>query len=63
MATLKPFKGLRPVPPMADQVASPPYDVMNPAEARKLVKGNQWSFLHVIKSEVDLPEDINLYDK
>ena len=37
MATLKPFKGLRPVPQMADQIASPPYDVMNPAEAREAV--------------------------
>jgi uncharacterized protein (DUF1015 family) len=63
MATLKPFKGLRPVPQMASQVASPPYDVLNPAEARALVRGNKWSFLHVNKSEVDLPEDINLYDK
>jgi len=63
MATLKPFKGLRPVPQMADQVASPPYDVMNPEEAREVVKGNKWSFLHVIKSEIDLPEDTNLYDK
>jgi len=63
MATLKPFKGLRPVPQMADQVASPPYDVMNPAEARELVRGNEWSFLHVIKSEVDLPEDTSLYDQ
>ncbi|MBE2220426.1 MAG: DUF1015 domain-containing protein [Anaerolineae bacterium] len=62
MATLKPFKGVRPVPQMADQVASPPYDVMSPAEARELVRGNKWSFLHVIKSEVDLPEDTYLYD-
>lgn len=63
MATLKPFKGLRPVPQMADQVASPPYDVMNPAEARSFVKGNEWSFLHVIKAEIDLPEDTKLYDQ
>jgi uncharacterized protein (DUF1015 family) len=63
MATLKPFRGLRPVPQMADLVASPPYDVMNPAEARELVKENEWSFLRVIKAEVDLPEDTNLYDQ
>ncbi len=63
MATLKPFKGLRPVPQMADQVASPPYDVMDPAEAKEFVKGNEWSFLRVIKAEVDLPDDTNLYDQ
>ncbi len=63
MATLKPFKGIRPVPQLAAQVASPPYDVMNSAEARELVRGNEWSFLHVIKSEVDLPENINPYDQ
>ena len=55
MTTFKPFKGLRPAPHMASQVAALPYDVLNSEEARDLVKQNPWSFLHVTKSEVDLP--------
>ena len=45
------------------EVASRPYDVLNSAEARVEVEGNPHSFLHVVKPEVDLPEDINLYSE
>ena len=61
MTTFKPFKGLRPTPSMASQVAAPPYDVLNSDEARHLVKGNPWSFLHVTKSEIDLPPETDHY--
>ena len=44
-------------------VASRPYDVLNSKEARVEVEGNSWSFLHVVKPEVDLPEDTNLYSE
>jgi len=54
---------MRPVPDKIAQVASPPYDVLNSAEARIKAKGNPISFLHVVKPEIDLPEDINLYDE
>ncbi|CAM0497228.1 DUF1015 domain-containing protein [Thermoanaerobacter kivui] len=63
MATIKPFKAIRPAPHLADKVASLPYDVVNSEEARELVKGNSYSFLHVDRSEVDLDPSINLYDK
>lgn len=63
MANAKPFKGLRPVPEKIDQVASPPYDVLNSAEAREKVKGNSNSFLHVIKPEIDLDPSIDPYDE
>jgi uncharacterized protein (DUF1015 family) len=43
-------------------VAAPPYDVLSSAEARVMAMGNPISFLHVNKPEIDLPEDINLYD-
>ena len=62
MAVLKPFKAHRPAPDLADKVAALPYDVMNSQEAREVVKGNPYSFLHVDKSEVDLPEDIDIHD-
>ena len=61
MAIIKAFKALRPIPAKAAAVAALPYDVMNSAEARKMVEGNPDSFLHVDKAEVDLPENTYLY--
>jgi uncharacterized protein (DUF1015 family) len=61
MAILKPFKAVRPAPELADKVAALPYDVMNSAEARELVKGNPYSFLHVDKAEIDLDPATDLY--
>lgn len=63
MVKIKGFKGIRPKPELAEKIASHPYDVINSAEARELVRENPYSFLHVVKSEVDLPEDINLYSE
>jgi uncharacterized protein (DUF1015 family) len=57
MAIIKPFKALRPKTESAQQVASRPYDVLNSAEARVEAKENLLSFLHVTKSEIDLPEE------
>ncbi|MCK5689259.1 DUF1015 domain-containing protein, partial [Myxococcota bacterium] len=62
MATVYPFRALRPRPDLADQVASVPYDVVNRAEARALADGNQKSFLHVTKPEIDLSDEVGLYD-
>ena len=55
MANIKPFKALRPKPELVKQVASRPYDVLNSEEAREEAKNNPHSFLHVTKSEIDLP--------
>jgi uncharacterized protein (DUF1015 family) len=62
MVMLKPFKGLRPKKDLVQKVASFPYDVINSTEARKIAKNNPMSFLHIVKPEIDLPEDIDLYD-
>jgi uncharacterized protein (DUF1015 family) len=59
---LRPFKAWRPVPELVTSVASPPYDVVSRAEAAALAKGNPLSFLHVVRSEIDLPEDVEPYD-
>ncbi|MDX1530267.1 MAG: DUF1015 family protein [Rhodothermales bacterium] len=56
MATVLPFRALRPVPDHAEEVASVPYDVVDTAEARALAEGRPHSFLHVIRPEIDLPE-------
>lgn len=61
MAKVKPFRAFRPRPDVAEKVASPPYDVLNSAEARVMAEGNPYSFLHVVKPEIDLPEGTDLY--
>lgn len=63
MAIIRPFQSLRPQPQLAQQVASRPYDVLNSEEARQEAKDNPVSFLHVTKSEIDLPADIDLHSK
>ena len=61
MAILKPFKAIRPKDEFASQVGALPYDVMNSEEAREMVKDKPYSFLHVDKAEVDLPQGIDIY--
>ncbi|MBD3415212.1 MAG: DUF1015 family protein [Candidatus Aminicenantes bacterium] len=63
MAVLKKFKALRPKKGLEERVASFPYDVLSSEEARELVRDNPYSFLHVVKPEVDLPEDTDLYSE
>ncbi len=59
MAIVKAFKGLRPPKSIVAQLASRPYDVLNSEEARIEAEGNQYSLLHVTKSEIDLPKGID----
>ncbi len=61
MAIFRPFKAIRPIPEMAQDIAALPYDVMNSAEAKEMVEGKPYSFLHVDKAEIDfdpIPENI-----
>ncbi len=62
MAHLHPFPGLRPRPDLVSKIASPPYDVLNSDEAREMARSNEYSFLHVVKPEIDLDPSINQYD-
>jgi uncharacterized protein (DUF1015 family) len=59
MAILKAFRGFRPPKEIAKQLASRPYDVLNSKEARKEADGNEYSLLHIIKPEIDLPEGMD----
>jgi len=61
MATIKPFRALRPHKQYAAQLASKPYDVLSSDEARQETAGNLLSFLHVTKSEIDLPADTDIH--
>jgi uncharacterized protein (DUF1015 family) len=63
VATIKPFKALRPQAQFAKQVASRPYDVLNSAEAKVEAQGNPHSFLHITKSEIGLSENTNQYSE
>ena len=56
MAIVHPFKALRPQPQFAPKVAARPYDVLNSLEAKIEARGNPHSFLHITKSEIDLPD-------
>ena len=63
MAKIRPFEALRPQPQLAKQVASKPYDVLNSAEAKLEAVGNAYSFLHITKSEIDLPESVDIHSQ
>jgi len=63
MVTISPFKALRPDAQFAKQIASRPYDVLNSKEAKVEAQGNPSSFLHITKSEIDLPESIEVHSQ
>ncbi|MFA6317446.1 MAG: DUF1015 domain-containing protein [Elusimicrobiota bacterium] len=56
-----PLQGIRPAKGRAQEVAAPPYDVLDSEEARELAKGKPWSFLHVSKPEIDFPPGADVY--
>lgn len=62
MAVIKPFKGIRPPKALVEQVASRPYDVLNSAEAREEVGGNEKSLYHIIKPEINFPVGTDEHD-
>jgi uncharacterized protein (DUF1015 family) len=59
---LKPFRAIRPAPALAASIAAPPYDVVSRREAARLARDNPLSFLHVCRSEIDLPDEVDAYD-
>ena len=63
MATIKPFKGLRPPQSLVEKVASRPYDVLNSDEARREAEGNDMSLYHIIRPEIDFPVGTDEHDE
>ncbi len=61
MITFKPFRAFRPSASLVSKVASRPYDVLNSDEARREAAGNPYSFLRVIKPEIELSENTDPY--
>lgn len=62
MAYIHPFRAWRPETDKIEEVACVPYDVVDTTEARQLAEGKPYSFLHVIRPEIDLPAETSLYD-
>lgn len=63
MAQIRPFKALRPKKELAEQVASRPYDVLNSSEAKAEANNNPFSFLHITKAEIDLPDGVDIHSQ
>jgi uncharacterized protein (DUF1015 family) len=61
MATLHPFRALRPKPDAAASIAAVPYDVVSTEEARAIAEGNPRSFLRVSRAELELPDGTDPY--
>jgi len=61
MATIRPFRALRPTPEVAARTSAVPYDVVNVEEARALAAGNPLSFLHVSRAEIDMDPGVDVY--
>ncbi len=63
MAVVRPFRALRPRKDLVERVASLPFDVMDRNEAKQMAKGNPYSFLHIIRSEIDFPSSTDPFDR
>ncbi|OFX44188.1 MAG: hypothetical protein A2046_08190 [Bacteroidetes bacterium GWA2_30_7] len=63
MATIKPFKGVKPLQSIVNDLACLPYDVMNSEEAAIMAKGKECSLLHVTKAEIDCPAGTDVHSE
>ncbi len=61
MATIKPFRAIRPEKSLASKIAALPYDVYSSDEARKIVERNPYSFLKIDRAETQLPRGVDIY--
>ncbi|MFC2758532.1 DUF1015 domain-containing protein [Hallella multisaccharivorax] len=58
MATVKPFRGIRPPKEFVEKVESYPYDVLSSEEARQAAGDNEMSFYHINMPEINFPEGV-----
>lgn len=61
MATIRPFRAIRPIPDKAAVIAALPYDVYNRQEAKEAVKGNPDSFLNIDRAETQFDDSVDTY--
>ena len=62
MATIKPFKAVRPAQDKAARVAALPYDVYNREEAKQEIQKEKLTFLKIDRPETQFPDDMDMYD-
>lgn len=62
MATVKPFRGIRPPKELVEKIESRPYDVLDSDEARQEAGDNEISLYHIIKPEIDFAPEVSEYD-
>lgn len=63
MITIKPFKGFRPKEGLENKIASKPYDVLSHEEALEIGSNNPYSYVHIIRPEIDMKKDTNPYSQ
>ncbi len=63
MATIKPFRGIRPPKHLVEKIESRPYDVLDSEEARIEAGDNEMSLYHIIKPEIDFEKGTSEYDE
>ncbi len=63
MAIVRPFKAFRPHHSKAQEIVCVPYDVIDTDDALRMAEGKPTSFLHVIRPEIDLPRETDLYSE
>ncbi len=61
MVRVKPFAAIRPPKDIVTEVAAPPYDVLDSAEARKMA--GEKSLLHITKPEIDFEPMLEEHDQ
>lgn len=63
MATVLPFKAIRPREDLVSKIAALPYDVYNRQEAKEVVAKEPYSFLKIDRAETSFPDDVSTYDE
>lgn len=61
MATIKPFKCVRPKKELASKIAALPYDVYSRKEACELVKDDEYTFLRIDRAETQFDDSVDTY--
>jgi len=61
LAIIKGFRCIRPYDNLADKIAALPYDVYNREEAKKVVAGNDLSFLRIDRAETQFDDSVDTY--
>jgi len=61
MATVKPFRGIRPPAAIVEELSCLPYDVMNSEEAARMADGRERSLLRITRAEIECPPGTDVH--